>query len=527
MKPLNLDNSPCSPVSSNCVIWQGPDIPCIKLCKGDTISSVVAKMATELCSILDTLNISAYDLSCFNLNECAPKDFQELIQFILERLCTLNGGPLSNGNGDTTVISTDFLVGAAPCFNVTEPIKISEYVDLIGNRVCSLVTQINIINQTLTQLNARVTALENEPEYVYTLPTFITTCQIGSLVSGEYDIAEVIEEFINAEWCPFTLVMGTTTNLADAVDKQTVGVLDTSIKYGGTMGIAYPGYNTGATIADAIQNLWWALDDTRAREYNVVAGNNTTVTPVSAAGLTTFTIDGETADVQAGDNITVSSAGPVAGVTTFTVNGKDTVVQAGSGIQVSSAGPVAGVTTYTVSKAPEDKSYNVLVSTVDVKLSATPNVYHFPAGYNILTHTNTTGATQTYEVHVSFDSGFDLSNEALVDNWIDGAIIKTVLGVDSIIHESFSGRTSLEVSLFDGAGAGDTINIASAPDTVNTTPGGNPVETRFVNAKIINNTSFFAVVVLNNNESVSLKFKTDATATNAFLNRAQLLVKPY
>ena len=47
MKPLNLDNSPCSPTSSNCVIWQGPDLACIKLCKGDTVSDVVAKLAAE------------------------------------------------------------------------------------------------------------------------------------------------------------------------------------------------------------------------------------------------------------------------------------------------------------------------------------------------------------------------------------------------------------------------------------------------------------------------------------------------
>ena len=69
MKPLNLDNSPCTPTSSNCVIWQGPNIPCIKLCTGDTISDVVYKLATELCTVLDTLNITAYDLTCFNLPE--------------------------------------------------------------------------------------------------------------------------------------------------------------------------------------------------------------------------------------------------------------------------------------------------------------------------------------------------------------------------------------------------------------------------------------------------------------------------
>ena len=67
MKPLNLDNKPCSPISSNCVVWQGPDIPCIKLCIGDTVSDVVFAMATELCTILDTLKVTNYDLTCFNM----------------------------------------------------------------------------------------------------------------------------------------------------------------------------------------------------------------------------------------------------------------------------------------------------------------------------------------------------------------------------------------------------------------------------------------------------------------------------
>ncbi len=84
MKPVNLDNSPCSPTSSNCVIWNGPDIPCLSLCKGDTVTDVVYKLATEFCTILDTLNVDNYDLSCLTLNGCAPKTFEELIQALIE-----------------------------------------------------------------------------------------------------------------------------------------------------------------------------------------------------------------------------------------------------------------------------------------------------------------------------------------------------------------------------------------------------------------------------------------------------------
>ena len=85
MKPLNYDNSPCSPISSNCVIWQGPDLHCIKLCAGDTVSDVIANLATELCTIMEQLDITNYDLSCFNLVACPPNTFEALIQFLIEK----------------------------------------------------------------------------------------------------------------------------------------------------------------------------------------------------------------------------------------------------------------------------------------------------------------------------------------------------------------------------------------------------------------------------------------------------------
>ena len=50
----------CSPVSSNCVVWQGQTLPCLDLCKGDTVSDVVFKAATELCTLMTMFDISNY-----------------------------------------------------------------------------------------------------------------------------------------------------------------------------------------------------------------------------------------------------------------------------------------------------------------------------------------------------------------------------------------------------------------------------------------------------------------------------------
>ena len=60
----NSDKENCSPVSSNCVTWQGPDIACINLCKGDSVSDVVYKLATELCDIKASTDMTSVDFNC-------------------------------------------------------------------------------------------------------------------------------------------------------------------------------------------------------------------------------------------------------------------------------------------------------------------------------------------------------------------------------------------------------------------------------------------------------------------------------
>jgi hypothetical protein len=96
MKPLNLDNQNCSPVSSNCVVWEGPDMPCIKLCKGDSVSDAVAALANELCSLLDSLNATSYDTTCLSLSK-QPQTTHDLIQTLIDKICAISKAPGPRG----------------------------------------------------------------------------------------------------------------------------------------------------------------------------------------------------------------------------------------------------------------------------------------------------------------------------------------------------------------------------------------------------------------------------------------------
>jgi hypothetical protein len=289
MKPLNLDNSPCSPISSNCVIWQGPDIPCIKLCNGDTVSDVIHKLATELCIIMETLKVSNYDLSCFDLAACPPSTFEELIQFLINKICELNlkvdavTGVNIVTTGTTRSTTADTLITVAPCFIVgtTTVMTISEYAIAMGTAICGIVNQITAIINSITNLDVRVTVLENTPTPPFTMPSISVSCDLSaSVVSpGTYTITDVLDALVNDStygYCALTSTTGLPADILAAVQSQCIDDTDTSLVYNTPFSIAYLGLwvpiASTNTVADAITNIWIALCDV----YNYVSSLSVT-----------------------------------------------------------------------------------------------------------------------------------------------------------------------------------------------------------------------------------------------------------
>jgi len=306
MKPLNLDNKPCSPISSNCVIWQGPDIPCIKLCTGDTVSDVIAKLATELCTVLDTLNVTNYDLSCFNLVSCGPNDFQALIQFLIEQICALQ-----NLTPSTTVDATksDSLVTVAPCFVVgtTTVMTVEEYAIAIGNKVCSLVSQIAALNSQITSLDIRVTALEAAPVPTFTLPNIpVQECDLSSTITapGSYAMDAVLEALINNTtygFCALRATTGLPSEILAAVQSQCINDSDISLVYGTPFSTAYAGtwipVATVSTLADAINNIWISICDIYQYISLIdVTGTDTPTVNLSVSSGPNYTISANITD---------------------------------------------------------------------------------------------------------------------------------------------------------------------------------------------------------------------------------------
>ena len=92
--------SNCVPTSSDCIIWQGPNIECIGLCQGDSITDVVYKLATEYCELSSQLQADNFDISCIVCPTgmtCEPENIQELLEIMIAKICELQDSVGTSG----------------------------------------------------------------------------------------------------------------------------------------------------------------------------------------------------------------------------------------------------------------------------------------------------------------------------------------------------------------------------------------------------------------------------------------------
>lgn len=271
----------CNPVSSNCVIWQGPDIPCITLCRGDSISDVTYKVATELCTLVDQLDIAGFDVSCFPPICPKPENIHDLIQFILDTLCTQQT-EIGTAKSNTGFDCTDALncqISIAPCFQYTNAfgdlitqMSLSDYATAIATKVCEILDDIITINATLITLSDRIQVFEDCDACNPVIPPIeIPT----SCLSPATDIPiETFVEDLETAFCALQTATGNPTQIGIGIAQQCIN-LDTTptlnnagVNYG-----SLPGWVTAgsySTMADAVNNMWITICDIRTAVQSVI-----------------------------------------------------------------------------------------------------------------------------------------------------------------------------------------------------------------------------------------------------------------
>lgn len=267
MLPINPKQN-CTPTSSKCVIWQGPDITCINLCKGDSIDEVVYKLALLLCEISENVvDITSLELDCIiPEGDPDPTNLAALLQAMIVKTCALEDAIVAGGGE----LPEPTLYRLPECLRYTnidddyiEYLPLDEYTLLVANRVCTIVSNITTLSNTIFGLEVRIAALEEATPPEPVIDVNITTTCVGT--PGEHSAQEAFAD-LEGEFCELRTVTGTPEDLSAAILKECEGLAaDDRLCAEGTMSTISGWVTTPTTVADTINNLWLTICDLRCQ----------------------------------------------------------------------------------------------------------------------------------------------------------------------------------------------------------------------------------------------------------------------
>lgn len=272
MDPLNKSyNKGCDATSAECVIWSGPDIPCLNLCHGDSIQKVVYHLALQHCELAANLDMTSLDLSCLveSCLGCPNPSYtlKNVFQLLINKVCNLedlieNGSGNNNGGGTTTpVLNLPQCLQYTQNGNLVVSLEMDDYLTLLANRYCETKAVVTSHGTRLDTIETDLSLLEQQLAALGGIPDVNATC-IGLTSTTDINIA--VDELIT-RFCALQTTLGSNANLAAVLTKQCANLAN-STQLGGTgnMSTLSGWVASPATIADTLTNLWLTICDLRA-----------------------------------------------------------------------------------------------------------------------------------------------------------------------------------------------------------------------------------------------------------------------
>jgi hypothetical protein len=372
MKPLhsNLKLKPedgCTKTSSSCVIWQGPDIPCIDLCKGDTITDVIFDLATKLCEMTSgVIDLSTLDFKCILAPGVAePTTIVGALQAMIDKQCQIASTCCGESSGGG---STPNPISLPECLYFTEDgdqvtaLLPNEYSAYLATQICGIIDDITSINSTLDNLGGRVASLEANSGGgggTGTTISVVSQCASSSTPGTVVPISTAFSAF-ESKFCQLTSILGTNAALSTAIGTECAS-LDSAEPLSNpaeSMSLI-PGWVANpTTLSETIVNMWLTICDMRAA---IVNSSNTTLPciplPVSNIQISNLTSTGSRITWSAPATGSVSEAPLQYNVKVYEWNGSAVV---GSPI-VNTTVPV-GTNFYNITSVPDAaKNYQIQI----------------------------------------------------------------------------------------------------------------------------------------------------------------------
>ena len=290
----------CDNISSNCVVWQGPDITCIDLCTGDTITDVTHKLATKVCKLItdgvtSNPSLAGLDLTCLNIPGITPTEFIPVLQAMVTQICANTGtGQVPNSSSNLSAsaqVQADLPIMTLPaCLQYNDPsgnpvttLRLDLFATLISQQVCTNLASIQVINTTLTSYSSRLDILEacvlpcsSAVVEKQVVPTCIMNVGVLTDVS-------VLLLALEVRFCALETAVGLPAAINLAIGQTTITSSTLSLSGNKAAYGALGGWNSTVTsLAQSVQNSWIVMDDL----YAAVANIQTNCCPSGCEGIT-------------------------------------------------------------------------------------------------------------------------------------------------------------------------------------------------------------------------------------------------
>lgn len=262
----NHKSSTCAVLSSNCVIWHGADIPCLNLCKDDTITDVILKMGELLCDTQTTAGQVNVDTTPLG-NPTTWTTYNDVIQFVVNDLADLT----TTVNNIVVPPTPDLTADVAACLQATAggaTLGVVAYTELLGTEVCTLKTTVGSLETDVTTNTNNIVVINNVLSSLATTyaPLNSTYVCLSSGVDTLANIVSTIEQAV----CDLEAQTGTPAQLGASIAPYCNISNSEALSAPGTMASAYPEWNTTvSTLGDTIKNLWITVCDMRTRLVNL------------------------------------------------------------------------------------------------------------------------------------------------------------------------------------------------------------------------------------------------------------------